>query len=130
MTLAKSCIVSGMILWLMGLAGCAVTGAQAEGDKPMSIADLPVEKRVCRLYMDPVRPLTLGAPALPFDGLEAEQFVDIVADMGTDMWAAGVTWKGAWFESKMVPVCKEGNTVENFRQMVKHAHDRGIWVQG
>ena len=130
MTLVRSFIVSVTVPLLMGLAGCAVTDTQAKGDKPMSIADLPLAKRVCRLYMDPVRPLTLGAPALPFDGLEPEQFVDIVADMGTDMWATGVTWKGAWFESKMVPVCKVGNTVENFRQLVKLAHERGIWVQG
>ena len=123
-------ITSVTVLSLIGLAKCAIPEAQAEGDQSTSIVDLPLQKRVCRLYLDPVRPLTVNRARLPFDGMTAERYVDIVADLGTDMWATGVTWKGAWFDSEMVPVCKEGNTVENLRQLVKHAHERGIWVQG
>src|SRR5882672_10624708 len=71
-------------------------------------AELPFEKRVCRIYFDPMRPVAYDPvekkqkPASPFYGRTMEEVVDTVAEIGAEVWSAGVTWKGIWYPSKMV----------------------------
>ena len=93
------------------------------------INDLPLEQRLCRLYFDPIRPASLHKSRKPFHGRTPEELVDIVADMGTEMWAGGVTWQGIWFPSKMVPQ-SEKVPFEHLQRAVARAHEHGILYQG
>ena len=88
------------------LASCSQSLAAVE-------EDLPLEKRVCRLYSSGIRPMAGGQPKKAFYGLTPEQYVDVVAEMGTEVWGAlDVTYKGVYFPSKMVPVTKETAAVK------------------
>ena len=105
------------------LASCSQSLAAVE-------EDLPLEKRVCRLYSSGIRPMAGGQPKKAFYGLTPEQYVDVVAEMGTEVWGAlDVTYKGVYFPSKMVPVTKEV-PMDHLPRVVKRAHEHNIIVQG
>ena len=101
--------------------------------EPGSIASLPFEKRVCRLYFDPVRPTAYDplqskfVPRAPYYGLTPEAVADIVAETGADIWSTGATWHGAWFPSTMVPASEEVSH-QDLKRMVDRAHEHGLWV--
>jgi hypothetical protein len=103
--------------------------ANPEAALQASLAELPLEKRLCRLYFDPIRPASLGAPRAAFHGMSPEACVDIMADMGVEVWQGGVTFKGVWFPSKMV---KQSEIVpfEHLQRAVNRAHEHGMLYQG
>lgn len=131
---------AGKLFLSVALALCLAlidaVGSQSRAADPESNGDpaatkrLPIEKRVCRLYFDPIRPTAGGQPRKPFYGMTPEELVDVVANLGTDMWAATcVTGNGVFYESELVPQDKSvpGDALA---RLVKRAHERGILVQG
>ncbi|MFN0172980.1 MAG: beta-galactosidase trimerization domain-containing protein [Bryobacteraceae bacterium] len=96
-------------------------------------AGLPFEKRVCRIYFDPMRPLAYDPvekkqkPAVPFYGRTVEEVVDLVAGMGAEVWSAGVTWKGIWYPSTMVARNPE-IPQDQLARLIQEAHRKGMLV--
>jgi hypothetical protein len=124
-SLAVVCLFSG--------AAFAQPDYATRARPPEAIADLPFEKRVCRLYFDPVRPTAhdplqgKSVPREPFYGITPEEVADIAAGTGCDLWSIGITWHGAWFPSKMVPQSTEV-PYEPLKAMIDRAHEHGMWV--
>ena len=97
--------------------------------------DMPLNKRVCRLFAGRIRPVTYTnngpRPVKPFHGLSVEQYADLVADMGTEVWSVDTGWTahGVFFESEMVPVNKDVDPGQ-FKALIRRAQQRGILMQG
>ena len=93
---ARRGVCLSVMLGAVGLAlvmgGCAVTEAQTQVEVAdvESIASLPIERRVCRIYFGPVTVKVHSKgqwlPVAPLQGRTPEEFADIVADMGTEVW--------------------------------------------
>jgi hypothetical protein len=115
------------------LALCAVAAPQRRASAAQPAQGLPFEKRVCRIYFDPMRPLAYDAvekkqkPATPFYGRSVEEVVEIVSEMGAEVWSAGVTWKGIWYPSKMVARNPEIDP-NQLTRLIHEAHRKGILV--
>ena len=132
----RTAVRLGMIFGCLSLAlvvtGCAVTEAQTQAKAAVaeSIASLPYEKRICRLYFTPQR-VDGRKRVLSLYGRSPEEFADVLADMGTEIWDTSATnpfeGKGAWFESEMVG--RDPNVPpEHLKRLVKRAHERGMLV--
>ena len=117
------------------LTGCAVSErvTEAKAMDAESIASLPFEKRVCRLYFECLRPVSYDplqgkhVPRPPMYGMTPEEIADIVAETGADLWSLGTQHRGVWFESDMVERDPHVDP-EHLKRMVDRAHEHGISV--
>ena len=133
-----------LLLALLLLACTATVLAQETRGQIVVADDLPFERRVCRIDIDPIRPGAANAalmkkhrdrtkwyvPKRPFDGLSPEQYVDILAEIGaevvfvpTDRYAG----EGVTFKSEMVRPM-DGVDLEHLPRMTARAREHGMMV--
>ncbi len=91
------------------LTGSAVSEPIAEADATTaeSIASLPFERRVCRLSVGGIEPLSYDplqgkeVPRQQLYGMTPEEVADIAAWTGADLAPTPSHQRGVWFASKM-----------------------------
>ena len=91
--------------------------------------ELPLAKRVCRLNVGALIPSGGDGDAVTFfHGLSAEDYVDIVADIGTELWITnGMIDNCELYPSEMVPACKRV-PLDLLPRLLGRAHEHGIVV--
>lgn len=123
--------MSGSVLFMLRKGKMVFGGGGNPAAKAGSA--LPFERTVCRLYMDCMRPQAYWPakneplPRVPFDGRPIEEYVDMIADIGTEAWFAGSYWNGVWYPSKMVPQNKNIPS-EQLACLLKRGRERGIFI--
>jgi hypothetical protein len=125
---------------LLFITGACLTGSAASepiaGPEAMtaeSIASLPFEKRICRMSVGSIEPLSYDplqgkhVPREPLYGMTPEEVADIVAWIGADLVPTPTHQRGVWYASKMAE--QDPNVdPELLKRLVDRLREHGIWV--
>jgi len=117
------------VLAMLKKGRMALSAAGAPAVKPGGA--MPFGKTVCRLYMICMRTEAYweathsGVPRVPFDGRPIEEYVDIIADIGTEVWFLDSNMNGVLYPSKVLPQNKDV-PADELARVLKRGKERGM----